>query len=94
MTATAQQILGDIGFAFEFDIQPYFRRAKRLQLSWRDTRHLGELGTSAIVDAPPCALLTWSDGAPVSGSTPVCLGISRWLAHAAAERSIGVLSSA
>jgi hypothetical protein len=47
MTATAQQILGDIGFAFEFDIQPYFRRAKRLKLSWR-TR-----GTSRSWSPPP-----------------------------------------
>ena len=40
VTATAQQIFGGIGFTLEFDIQLYFRRAKKLQLSWLDTRDL------------------------------------------------------
>jgi alkylation response protein AidB-like acyl-CoA dehydrogenase len=46
----AQQVFGGIGFTVDFDIQLYFRRAKQLQLSWWDTRHLEELVASAVLD--------------------------------------------
>ncbi|MHB8329312.1 MAG: acyl-CoA dehydrogenase family protein [Acidimicrobiales bacterium] len=48
VTAMAQQLFGGIGFTKEFDIQLYFRRAKQLQISWWDTRHLEELVASAV----------------------------------------------
>jgi alkylation response protein AidB-like acyl-CoA dehydrogenase len=51
VTATAQQIFGGIGFTVEFDIQLYFRRAKQLQITWWDSRHLEELVASAVLDA-------------------------------------------
>jgi alkylation response protein AidB-like acyl-CoA dehydrogenase len=51
VTATAQQIFGGIGFTVEFDIQLYFRRAKQLQISWWDSRHLEELVAAAVLDA-------------------------------------------
>ncbi len=50
VTADAQQIFGGIGFTVDFDIQLYFRRAKQLQLSWRDDRTLEELIASAVLD--------------------------------------------
>ncbi len=50
LTATAQQIFGGIGFTVEFDIQLYFRRAKQLQISWWDSRHLEERIASAVLD--------------------------------------------
>lgn len=50
VTAMAQQVFGGIGFTVEFDIQLYFRRAKALQLSWWDTRHLEQLVASAVLD--------------------------------------------
>ena len=50
LTATAQQIFGGIGFTVEFDIQLFFRRAKQLQLSWWDTRHLEERIAAAVLD--------------------------------------------
>ncbi len=43
ITAMCQQVWGGVGFTIEYDIQLYFRRAKQLQLSWYDDRHLGEL---------------------------------------------------
>jgi alkylation response protein AidB-like acyl-CoA dehydrogenase len=43
VTAMGQQVFGGIGFTVESDIQLYFRRAKQLQLSWFDDRHLEEL---------------------------------------------------
>jgi alkylation response protein AidB-like acyl-CoA dehydrogenase len=51
VTATAQQIFGGIGFTVEFDIQLYFRRAKQLQISWWDNRHLEELVAAAVLDS-------------------------------------------
>jgi len=50
VTAMAQQVFGGIGFTVDFDIQLYFRRAKQLQLSWWDARHLEELVASAVLD--------------------------------------------
>ena len=50
VTAMAQQVFGGIGFTVEFDIQLYFRRAKELQLSWWDTRHLEELIAASVLD--------------------------------------------
>jgi alkylation response protein AidB-like acyl-CoA dehydrogenase len=49
VTAMAQQVFGGIGFTLEFDIQLYFRRAKQLQMSWWDTRHLEELVAGAVL---------------------------------------------
>jgi alkylation response protein AidB-like acyl-CoA dehydrogenase len=43
ITAMGQQVFGGIGFTVESDIQLYFRRAKQLQISWWDDRHLEEL---------------------------------------------------
>ena len=40
VTAMGQQVFGGIGFTVESDIQLYFRRAKQLQISWWDDRHL------------------------------------------------------
>jgi alkylation response protein AidB-like acyl-CoA dehydrogenase len=50
VTATAQQIFGGVGFTLDYDIQLYFRRAKQLQLSWWDDRHLEELVASDVLD--------------------------------------------
>lgn len=50
ITAMAQQVFGGIGFAVEFDIQLYFRRAKQLQISWWDESYLEELVARAILD--------------------------------------------
>lgn len=52
-TAVCQQIFGGVGFTVEYDIQLYFRRAKQLQLSWWDTRHLEERIASGLFDAAP-----------------------------------------
>ena len=49
-TAKCEQIWGGIGFTVECDIQLYFRRAKQLQLSWWDGRHLEELIARAALD--------------------------------------------
>ena len=53
ITAMSQQVFGGVGFTVEYDIQLYFRRAKELQLSWWDTRHLEELVASDVLDAAP-----------------------------------------
>ena len=50
VTAMAEQVWGGVGFTIEYDIQLYFRRAKQLQLSWWDTRHLEELVASSVLD--------------------------------------------
>jgi alkylation response protein AidB-like acyl-CoA dehydrogenase len=50
VTAMAQQVFGGVGFTVEYDIQLYFRRAKQLQISWWDDRHLEELVASATLD--------------------------------------------
>lgn len=50
VTAMAQQIFGGVGFTLEYDIQLYFRRAKQLQISWWDSRHLEELIAAAVLD--------------------------------------------
>jgi len=50
ITAMAQQVFGGVGFTVEYDIQLYFRRAKQLQLSWWDDRHLEELVASEVLD--------------------------------------------
>jgi alkylation response protein AidB-like acyl-CoA dehydrogenase len=50
VTAMAQQVFGGVGFTIEYDIQLYFRRAKQLQLSWWDPRHLEELIAADILD--------------------------------------------
>jgi alkylation response protein AidB-like acyl-CoA dehydrogenase len=51
VTAMAQQVFGGVGFTNEYDIQLYFRRAKQLQISWWDDRHLEELIASATLGA-------------------------------------------
>ncbi|MGH9138569.1 MAG: acyl-CoA dehydrogenase family protein [Acidimicrobiales bacterium] len=50
VTATGQQIFGGNGFTVEYDIQLYFRRAKLLQLSWWDDRHLEDLIAHEVLD--------------------------------------------
>jgi len=50
VTAMCQQVFGGVGFTIEYDIQLYFRRAKQMQLSWWDTRHLRELVAQAELD--------------------------------------------
>lgn len=50
VTAMAQQVHGGIGFTTEYDIQLFFRRAKQLQLSFWDDRHLEELVAAAALD--------------------------------------------
>ena len=50
VTAMAQQVFGGVGFTVEYDIQLYFRRAKQLQISWWDTRHLEELVAREVLD--------------------------------------------
>ncbi len=50
VTAMAQQVWGGVGFTLEYDIQLYFRRAKQLQLSWWDTRHLETLVATAVLE--------------------------------------------
>lgn len=49
-TAACQQVWGGVGFTIEYDIQLYFRRAKQLQLSWWDERHLEERVASSLLD--------------------------------------------
>ncbi|MEN8160818.1 MAG: acyl-CoA dehydrogenase family protein [Myxococcota bacterium] len=49
-TAMCQQVWGGVGFTIEYDIQLYFRRAKQLQLTWWDTRHLEELIATDVLD--------------------------------------------
>jgi alkylation response protein AidB-like acyl-CoA dehydrogenase len=51
LTAMCEQVWGGVGFTIEYDIQLYFRRAKQLQLSWWDTRHLEELVARSVLDA-------------------------------------------
>ena len=51
VTATAQQIFGGNGFTVEYDIQLYFRRAKQLQLTWWDDRHLTDLIAADVLDS-------------------------------------------
>jgi alkylation response protein AidB-like acyl-CoA dehydrogenase len=50
VTAMAQQVFGGVGFTLEYDIQLYFRRAKQLQISWWNDRHLEELIAAAVLD--------------------------------------------
>ncbi len=50
VTAMAEQVYGGVGFTVEYDIQLYFRRAKQLQLSWWDSRHLEERIACAVLD--------------------------------------------
>jgi alkylation response protein AidB-like acyl-CoA dehydrogenase len=50
VTATCQQVWGGVGFTIEYDIQLYFRRAKQLQITWWDTRHLEELVARTVLD--------------------------------------------
>jgi len=50
VTATAQQIFGGVGFTLDYDIQLYFRRAKQLELSWWDSRHLEQLIAADVLD--------------------------------------------
>jgi alkylation response protein AidB-like acyl-CoA dehydrogenase len=50
VTAMAQQIHGGMGFTVDYDVQLYFRRAKQLQLSWWDPRHLEELIAADVLD--------------------------------------------
>ncbi|HVN50581.1 MAG TPA: acyl-CoA dehydrogenase family protein [Acidimicrobiales bacterium] len=50
VTAMAQQVFGGVGFTVEYDIQLYFRRAKQLQISWYDSRHLESLVAAAVLD--------------------------------------------
>ena len=50
ITAMCQQVWGGVGFTIEYDIQLYFRRAKQLQISWWDDRHLGELVAVEVLD--------------------------------------------
>ena len=49
ITAVAQQIFGGVGFTLEYDIQLYFRRAKRLQLSWWDKATCEERVANAVL---------------------------------------------
>jgi alkylation response protein AidB-like acyl-CoA dehydrogenase len=53
VTAMAQQVFGGVGFTLEYDIQLFFRRAKQLQISWWDDRHLEELIAATVLDPPP-----------------------------------------
>jgi alkylation response protein AidB-like acyl-CoA dehydrogenase len=50
VTAMALQVYGGVGFTIEYDIQLYFRRAKQLQMSWWDSRHLEELIAASVLD--------------------------------------------
>ena len=50
VTAVCQQVWGGVGFTIEYDIQLYFRRAKQLQITWWDTRHLEELVATDVLD--------------------------------------------
>ena len=50
VTAMCQQVWGGVGFTVEYDIQLYFRRAKQLELSWWDSRHLEERVAHTVLD--------------------------------------------
>jgi alkylation response protein AidB-like acyl-CoA dehydrogenase len=50
VTAMGQQVFGGVGFTVEYDMQLYFRRAKQLQISWWDARHLEELVAAETLD--------------------------------------------
>lgn len=50
VTAACQQVWGGVGFTIEYDIQLYFRRAKQLQMSWYDERHLEEQVAASLLD--------------------------------------------
>ena len=50
VTAMGEQVFGGVGFTIEYDIQLFFRRAKQLQLSWWDTRHLEERVAQTVLD--------------------------------------------
>ncbi len=50
VTAIGEQVFGGVGFTIEYDIQLFFRRAKQLQLSWWDTRHLEERVARTVLD--------------------------------------------
>ena len=50
VTAMCQQVWGGVGFTIEYDIQLYFSRAKQLQLTWWDSRHLEELIAADVLD--------------------------------------------
>jgi len=50
VTAMAQQVFGGNGFTVDFDVQLYFRRAKSLQVSWWDERHLEQLIAAQVLD--------------------------------------------
>lgn len=50
VTAMGEQVFGGVGFTIEYDIQLFFRRAKQLQLSWWDTRHLEERVAGTVLD--------------------------------------------
>ena len=50
VTAMCQQVWGGVGFTIEYDIQLYFRRAKQLQLTWWDSRHLEEQIAADVLD--------------------------------------------
>ena len=52
VTAMAQQVWGGVGFTTEYDIQLYFRRAKQLQITWWDTRHLEKRVAASVLDGP------------------------------------------
>lgn len=55
VTAMCEQVWGGVGFTIEYDIQLYFRRAKQLQITWWDTRHLEELVAADVLDREPAA---------------------------------------
>ncbi len=50
VTHMAQQVHGGIGFALDYDIQLYYRRAKQLQLNWWDSRYLEGLIAVDVLD--------------------------------------------
>ena len=50
VTAMAQQVFGGVGFTLEYEIQLYFRRAKQLQITWWNDRHLEDLIAADILD--------------------------------------------
>jgi alkylation response protein AidB-like acyl-CoA dehydrogenase len=50
VTAMAQQLFGGVGFTLEYEIQLYFRRAKQLQITWWDSRHLEEMVAASVLD--------------------------------------------
>ena len=49
-TRVCAQIWGGVAFTIEYDQQMFFRRAKALQLSWRDTPNLEELIAADVLD--------------------------------------------